>query len=144
MLTRRHGLAQDANLQYKAHQGSELPVAIVRHCSNRFSNTYRLALSMRWGLKTKGGLVANNISGKEDGVALRDTVPFELRGFSLPLVVFSVGAALTATSLPDFSPTAAVMEVPCLLWGSCMVSRCSLSGYLCGTRRSVYNIADPP
>ena len=28
-----------------------------------------------------------------DGKTLRDTVPFELRGFSLPLVVFSVGRA---------------------------------------------------
>jgi len=58
---------------------------------------------MRWGLKTKDGQVANKISGDlADGVDLRDTVPFELRGFSLPLVVFSVGVALTATSFAGF------------------------------------------
>lgn len=58
-------------------------------------------LSMRWGLKGDG--VANKPSGDlPEGVALRDTVPFELRGFSLPLVVFSVGVALTATSFGGF------------------------------------------
>lgn len=58
---------------------------------------------MRWGLKTKDGAVANKISGDlPDGVSLRDTVPFELRGFSLPLVVFSVGTLLTATSFAGF------------------------------------------
>lgn len=56
---------------------------------------------MRWGLKGDG--VANKPSGDlPEGVALRDTVPFELRGFSLPLVVFSVGVALTATSFGGF------------------------------------------
>jgi hypothetical protein len=38
----------------------------------------------------------------EDGQNLRDTVPFELRGFSLPAVVFSVGVLLTATSFAGF------------------------------------------
>lgn len=55
---------------------------------------------MRWGLS---GPQANKPSGQlEDGVALRDTVPFELRGFSLPLVVFSTGVILTATSFAGF------------------------------------------
>lgn len=58
---------------------------------------------MRWGLKTPGGATANKITGDlEDGTALRDTVPFELRGFSLPLVVFSAGFLLTATSFAGF------------------------------------------
>merc|ERR1719171_403265 len=57
----------------------------------------RRTLDMRWGLKGSGP--QPNV---EDGVALRDTVPFELRGFSLPLVVFSVGVALTASSLAGF------------------------------------------
>merc|ERR1711871_1074790 len=38
----------------------------------------------------------------EDGVALRDTVPFELRGFSLPTVVFSVGVLLTGSSFAGY------------------------------------------
>jgi hypothetical protein len=60
-------------------------------------------MSMRWGLKTKSGLVANKISGDlPEGTSLRDTVPFELRGFSLPLVVFSVGTILTGTSFAGF------------------------------------------
>ena len=55
---------------------------------------------MRWGLK---GPQANLPGGQlTDGVALRDTVPFELRGFSLPLVVFSIGAGLTAFSFAGF------------------------------------------
>lgn len=58
---------------------------------------------MRWGLKTKDGASANKITGDlEDGQALRDTVPFELRGFSLPLVVFSAGFLLTASSFAGF------------------------------------------
>lgn len=60
----------------------------------------RLSLSMRWGLE---GPKANKITGElPEGVTLRDTVPFELRGFSLPLVVFSVGVILTGTSLAGF------------------------------------------
>lgn len=60
-------------------------------------------LSMRWGLKTKEGATANKITGDlDDGQALRDTVPFELRGFSLPLVVFSAGFILTASSFAGF------------------------------------------
>jgi len=59
------------------------------------------SLNMRWGLKAKG--VANKPTGElPEGVTLRDTVPFELRGFSLPLVVFSVGTLLTATSFAGF------------------------------------------
>lgn len=54
-------------------------------------------LTMRWGLK---GNSANKITGDiPDGKTLRDTVPFEIRGFSLPLVVFSIGALLTAWSV---------------------------------------------
>ena len=37
-----------------------------------------------------------------DGVYLRDTVPFEIRGFSLPLVVFSIGVVLTGSSFAGF------------------------------------------
>jgi len=56
---------------------------------------------MRWGLKAGGS--ANKPTGNlPDGVALRDTVPFELRGFSLPLVVFSVGVVLTLSSFAGF------------------------------------------
>merc|ERR1711871_1536049 len=51
------------------------------------------------GLKPKGDIPQPNV---EEGVSLRDTVPFELRGFSLPLVVFSVGMALTASSFAGF------------------------------------------
>lgn len=62
------------------------------------SNKYDM--SMRWGLK---GPQANKPMGElEDGVALRDKVPFELRGISLPLVVFSIGALLTGWSLLGF------------------------------------------
>lgn len=61
----------------------------------------RCNLSMRWGLKAGGS--ANKPTGNlPDGVALRDTVPFELRGFSLPLVVFSVGVVLTLSSFAGF------------------------------------------
>jgi len=57
-------------------------------------------MTMRWGLK---GAQSNKPMGDtEDGVALRDTVPFELRGISLPLVVFSVGFLLTAWSFAGF------------------------------------------
>merc|ERR1711871_124334 len=51
------------------------------------------------GLKPKGDIPQPNV---EEGVSLRDTVPFELRGFSLPLVVFSVGLLLTASSFAGF------------------------------------------
>jgi hypothetical protein len=54
---------------------------------------------MRWGLK---GPQSNKPMGTDDGKLLRDTVPFELRGFSLPLVVFSVGIVLTATSFVGY------------------------------------------
>lgn len=58
---------------------------------------------MRWGLKTPDNVSANKISGElPDGVYLRDTVPFEIRGFSLPLVVFSIGTILTASSFAGF------------------------------------------
>lgn len=51
------------------------------------------SLEMRWGIKTDldTGITA-------DGKLLRDTVPFELRGFSLPVVVFSAGLLLIGTS----------------------------------------------
>lgn len=56
---------------------------------------------MRWGLKGDG--VANKPTGDlPEGVTLRDTVPFELRGFSLPVVVFSVGLILTSSSFAGF------------------------------------------
>lgn len=64
-------------------------------------NQRRSDLSMRWGLKGAGQ--ANKPMGQtEDDVALRDTVPFELRGFSLPTVVFSVGVLLTASSFAGY------------------------------------------
>jgi hypothetical protein len=56
-------------------------------------------LEMRWGLKPRGNIPQPNVA---EGVSLRDTVPFELRGFSLPLVVFGVGVALTLTSFAGF------------------------------------------
>jgi len=67
---------------------------VVRTVPRAFSKS---TLDMRWGLKA-------NKPTKElpDGVYLRDTVPFELRGFSLPLVVFSVGVILTASSFAGF------------------------------------------
>lgn len=53
-------------------------------------------MTMRWGLK---GNTANKITGDlPEGVTLRDTVPFEIRGFSLPAVVFSIGVLLTGSS----------------------------------------------
>lgn len=58
---------------------------------------------MRWGLKGPQREVAVNEDG--DQVALRDTVPFELRGFSLPVVVFTVGLLLTASSFLSFFST---------------------------------------
>ena len=75
-------------------------------CSIRLANptirrsTAREAMSMRWGLK---GNTANKITGDlPEGVTLRDTVPFEIRGFSLPLVVFTVGVLLTASSFVGY------------------------------------------
>ena len=75
-------------------------------CSVRLSSptirrtTAREAMSMRWGLK---GNTANKITGDlPEGVTLRDTVPFEIRGFSLPLVVFTVGVLLTASSFVGY------------------------------------------
>ena len=55
-------------------------------------------LNMRWGLK--GNQPAPSTT--PDGTPLRDTVPFEIRGFSLPLVVFSIGIALTLGSFAGF------------------------------------------
>lgn len=49
-------------------------------------------LEMRWGLRPKV-----DINSDRD-VPLRDTVPFEIRGFSLPAVVFGAGILLTASS----------------------------------------------
>ena len=57
-------------------------------------------LSMRWGLK--GPQIQTNLP---DGKTLRDTVPFEIRGFSLPLVVFTTGIVLTASSFIGFFST---------------------------------------
>jgi hypothetical protein len=56
-----------------------------------------MEVSMRWGLKTNAPQ-----TGVTDGKLLRDTVPFELRGFSLPLVIFSTGFLLTASSFAGF------------------------------------------
>ena len=53
---------------------------------------------MRWGLKGKNSQQQTT----EDGVSLRDSVPFEIRGFSLPAVVFSIGVALTAGSFVGY------------------------------------------
>lgn len=47
-------------------------------------------------------LYADKSTAGTDGKFLRDQVPFEIRGFSLPLVVFSVGVLLTATSFAGF------------------------------------------
>jgi len=61
----------------------------------------RCNLAMRWGLKAGG--TANKITGDlPEGTTLRDTVPFELRGFSLPLVVFSAGTLLTLSSFAGY------------------------------------------
>lgn len=81
---------------------------LVQHQGNQHSaysanvNTYRntRTLDMRWGLK--GNNPQQKIEGVSDGVNVRDTVPFEIRGFSLPLVVFSVGIALTAGSFAGY------------------------------------------
>lgn len=63
--------------------------------------TVRCDLSMRWGLKGAGS--SNKPMGDlPEGKTLRDKVPFELRGFSLPAVVFSVGVLLTASSFAGF------------------------------------------
>lgn len=68
--------------------------------SSRLSTRRPLArgmnLEMRWGLK--GNNPQQQVQQNEDGVSLRDSVPFEIRGFSLPAVVFSIGVALTAGS----------------------------------------------
>ena len=51
----------------------------------------------------KGAGQANKPMGNTDpDVDLRDTVPFELRGFSLPAVVFSVGVLLTGSSFAGY------------------------------------------
>mmetsp|Transcript_18597 Transcript_18597/g.17919 ORF Transcript_18597/g.17919 Transcript_18597/m.17919 type:complete len:292 (+) Transcript_18597:107-982(+) len=64
--------------------------------------TSRNAMTMRWGLEAKNG-VANKPTGNlPEGVALRDTVPFEIRGFSLPLIVFTIGVVLTSSSFAGF------------------------------------------
>lgn len=60
---------------------------VKRHCHYR---TKTKDLSMRWGMKS-------DVSPSPSG-----SVPFEIRGFSLPLVVFSAGAALTASSFAGF------------------------------------------
>ncbi len=42
--------------------------------------------------------------------AARDTIPFEIRGFSLPLVIFTVGILVTASSfVGKFVPTSLVI-----------------------------------
>eukprot|EP01035_Chromulina_nebulosa_P020209 gene20209-26237_t len=56
---------------------------------------------MRWGLK--GPQITP--SDVPEGKTLRDTVPFEIRGFSLPLVVFTTGILLTASSFVGFFST---------------------------------------
>lgn len=59
---------------------------------------------MRWGLK--GPANVNIQQGNlEEGQTLRDTVPFELRGFSLPAVVFTIGILLTSSSFIGFFST---------------------------------------
>ena len=59
------------------------------------------SLEMRWGLKGAGQ--ANKPMGNKDpDVDLRDTVPFELRGFSLPAVVFTAGVLLTGSSFAGY------------------------------------------
>ncbi len=82
-----------------------LSLLLALFCSVSYSWTARLSLAssrrassvrsleMRWGLKGAGQ--ANKPMGNADpDVDLRDTVPFELRGFSLPAVVFSAGVLL--------------------------------------------------
>lgn len=57
-------------------------------------------LEMRWGLK---GPQANKPMGEmAEGTLLRDTVPFEIRGISLPLIVFSAGIIITASSFAGY------------------------------------------
>lgn len=63
-------------------------------------NKKGLCLQMRWGLK---GPTANKPMGElPEGQLLRDTVPFEIRGISLPLVVFSAGLLITASSFAGY------------------------------------------
>ena len=71
-----------------------IPSAVVSRVSTR-----RASLNMRWGLK---GNNPQQKSATSEGVNVRDTVPFEIRGFSLPAVVFSVGVLLTAGSFIGF------------------------------------------
>jgi Protein of unknown function (DUF2854) len=76
------------------------PVSTRVAVAPRSLTTARGMLSMRWGLK---GNTANKITGDlPEGKYLRDTVPFEIRGFSLPLVVFSAGFLLTASSFVGY------------------------------------------
>ena len=75
------------------------PYSSLRSSSTRVArpSTRGGGLSMRWGLKN------DQVSGyTADGKPLRDTVPFEVRGFSLPAVVFSIGIGLTAFSFAGF------------------------------------------
>lgn len=68
--------------------------------SSRRASSVR-SLEMRWGLKGAGQ--ANKPMGNVDpDIDLRDTVPFELRGFSLPAVVFTVGVLLTGSSFAGY------------------------------------------
>lgn len=69
-----------------------------------YSKNKKSNLSMRWGLK--GPANVNIQQGNlEEGQTLRDTVPFELRGFSLPAVVFTIGILLTSSSFIGFFST---------------------------------------
>lgn len=76
---------------------------ISGNCVTRTGSTsgfQKRQLNMRWGLQ---GPQSNKPMGDmPDGKLLRDTVPFELRGFSLPLVVFSIGVLLTGSSFAGF------------------------------------------
>lgn len=68
--------------------------------ANKLTRQSKINLNMRWGLE---GPSANKPMGTlPDGKYLRDTVPFELRGFSLPLIVFSVGVLLTLGSFAGY------------------------------------------
>lgn len=93
------GITNAFQVSHQTRLHKNVPISNARSISS--SSTRLNGLSMRWGLKSD--VTANKITGDlEDGKTLRDTVPFELRGFSLPLVVFSIGTALTLSSFAGY------------------------------------------
>ena len=75
-------------------------LAFLTPSSSLVRGQSRPVLNMRWGLKTDEDPLKPKLTA--DGKTLRDSVPFELRGFSLPAVVFTVGVLLTSSSFLGF------------------------------------------